>query len=181
MPIQDEGGGGLAASLAELKAYLRIGGSDEDAVLAGLLRSAASLCEQFIGQWLIARQARDRVIADRGWTRLAARPVIAIESVAKVDALGAETALDPQGYAIDIDGNGEGWVRIMAPDLHGGPVVVRYRAGMAQEMNGLPEPIRQGIVRLAADHHASRTGDGVSPPPAVVSALWRPWRRMRLA
>lgn len=178
MPVQDEGGGGLAASLAELKAYLRIGGSDEDALLAGLLRSAASLCEQFIGQWLIVREARDRLIADRGWTRLAARPVVAIESVAAVDA---EMPLDPQAYAIDIDGNGEGWVRVMAPELHGRAVLVRYRAGLAQEMNGLPEPIRQGIVRLAADHHASRTGDGVSPPPAVVSALWRPWRRMRLA
>jgi hypothetical protein len=33
---------------------------------------------------------------------------------------------------------------------------------------------------LAADHHAARGGEGAAPP-AVVSALWRPWRRMRLA
>ena len=39
MLAQDESGT-LAASLAELKAYLRIETSGEDGVLAGLLRSA---------------------------------------------------------------------------------------------------------------------------------------------
>ncbi|MGE4322922.1 MAG: phage head-tail connector protein [Sphingobium sp.] len=180
MPTQDDGGA-LAVSLAELKAYLRIGGSDEDALLAGLLRGAAALCEQFIGQWLIVRAARETVTARRGWTRLAVRPVIAIDGMAVIDTQGAAMALAADSYAIDIDGDGEGWIRVMAPDVQGKPVQVRYRAGMAEEMNGLPEPIRQGIVRLAADHHASRAGDGASPPPAVVSALWRPWRRMRLA
>ena len=48
----------------------------EDAVLAGLLRGAAALCEQFVGQWLIARDARETVAGGGGWQRLAARPVL---------------------------------------------------------------------------------------------------------
>lgn len=178
MPTQEEAGA-MAVSLAELKAYLRITTGDEDAVLAGLLRAATSLCEQFVGQWLMEREAREMVMVDRGWHRLAARPVTAIVEVAGLRDDGSVEALPPQAYAIDIDGNGEGWVRSV-DGTAGRLLCVRYRAGMAQEMNALPEAIRQGIVRLAADHHGAR-GSETAAPPAVVGALWRPWRRMRLA
>lgn len=177
MLAQDESGA-LAASLAELKAYLRIETSSEDAVLAGLLRSAAALCEQFVGQWLIVRDARETVAGDGSWQRLAARPVVAIESVEAVEVDGTAVALPVDAYAIDIDTAGEGWVRsTRAGDRR--RLMVRYTAGMAAEMNGLPEALRQGIVRLAAEHFSARGTDGAAPP-AVVSALWRPWRRMRL-
>mgnify|MGYP001550172898 CR=1 FL=1 len=166
--------GAASAALAELKAYLRIESSGEDAVLAGLLRGAGALCEQFIGQWLIIREAQETVAADRSWRRLAARPVVEILSIAT-----GEGALPADAYAIDIDAQGEGWVRAARP-VTDGLLTVRYRAGLAADMNGLPEAIRQGIVRLAAEHFSARGGDGAAPP-AVVSALWRPWRRMRLA
>src|SRR3546814_2145352 len=79
-------------------------------------------------------------------------------------------------HAIDIDANGDGWVRMSS-----GPTTtirVRYQAGMAADWNGVPEPLRQGIVRLVAHMHLHRDGD--QSPPAAVAALWRPWRRMRL-
>lgn len=177
MLAQDESGA-LAASLAELKAYLRIETSGEDGVLAGLLRSAAALCEQFVGQWLIVRGARETVAGDGSWQRLTARPVVGIESVEAVEVDGTAVALPIDGYAIDIDAAGEGWVRsTRAGDRR--RLMVRYSAGMASEMNGLPEALRQGIVRLAAEHFSAR-GTESAAPPAVVSALWRPWRRMRL-
>ena len=167
MLAQDESGT-LAASLAELKAYLRIETSGEDGVLAGLLRSASALCEQFVGQWLIVRGAQEMVAGDGSWQRLTARPVVGIESVEAVEADGMAVALPV----------GEGWVRsTRAGD--GRRLLVRYSAGMASEMNGLPEALRQGIVRLAAEHFSARGTEGAAPP-AVVSALWRPWRRMRL-
>lgn len=59
-------------------------------------------------------------------------------------------------------------------------LAVTYRAGMAEAMGDLPDALRQGIVRLAADHYLAR-GSESATPPAVVSALWRPFRRMRLA
>ncbi|WHO40501.1 hypothetical protein PMI04_007860 [Sphingobium sp. AP49] len=177
--LVEEESAGLAASMAELKAYLRIESGGEDAVLAGLLRSAAALCEQFVGQWLIRRSAREMVASDGRWHRLAARPVVAIGTVEAVDGDGMLTALATDRYAIDIDASGDGWVRAMQPDP-AMRLAVDYQAGMAPDMNGLPEPIRQGIVRLAADHFTARGNEG-GPPPAVVSALWRPWRRMRLS
>jgi uncharacterized phiE125 gp8 family phage protein len=94
-----------------------------------------------------------------------------------VDAAGAETPLPAGAYAVDIDAAGDGWVRVTGP---GGAKRVRvaYRAGLAAEENGVPEPLRQGIVRLAAHLYGAR--DQAAAPPAAVTALWRPWRRMRL-
>ncbi|MEA3541395.1 MAG: hypothetical protein U9R77_04665 [Pseudomonadota bacterium] len=177
--LAEQESGALAAPLAELKAYLRMEQDGEDAVLAGLLRGAAALCEQFVGQWLIARDARDTVAGGGGWQRLAARPVLAVTQVSAVDADGASAPLPIDAYAIDIDAAGDGWVRsTRAGDDR--VLTVAYRAGMAAEMNGLPEALRQGIIRLAADHYLAR-GSEDAAPPAVVSALWRPYRRMRLA
>jgi uncharacterized phiE125 gp8 family phage protein len=171
--------GAAGAPLEELKDYLRISGSGEDGLLEGLLKSATVLCEQFIGQWLIIGAARETVRADGGWQRLSARPVVAISAVESVGPDGEAVPLASDAYAIDIDAAGDGWVR--ARPLDGRRVLaVTYQAGMAEAAEGLPEPIRQGIVRLAAEHFSAREGQ-VATPPAVVGALWRPWRRMRLA
>jgi len=57
---------------------------------------------------------------------------------------------------------------------------VSYRAGMAADPNGLPEALRHGIVRLTAHLYGSRDRAEAQGPPASVTALWRPWRRLRL-
>ena len=42
--------------------------------------------------------------------------------------------------------------------------------------------LRHGIIRLAAHQHRERETSGPGPlPPAAIAALWRPWRRMRMA
>jgi uncharacterized phiE125 gp8 family phage protein len=177
--LTDGESGAAAASLAELKAYLRIGGAEEDGVLEGLLRGAGALCERFVGQWLIAREARETVAASASWQRLTARPVLAVTQVAAIDADGVAQPLPVDGYAVDIDAQGDGWVRATRAS-EARLLSVTYQAGMAQALDGVPEPLRQGIVRLAADHYLAR-GSESATPPAVVSALWRPWRRMRLS
>ena len=169
---------GLPVTIAEGQAYLRIETGEEEALLAGLLRSATALCEAFTGQCLIVRTVRETLPPGGAWQRLRATPVRAIESVAELAADGAELPLEPASFAIDIDRNGDGWVRL----LSGGPktVQVTYSAGMGLDGNGVPEPLRQGILRLAAHLFNSRDGEG-SEPPAAVTALWRPYRRMRLS
>jgi uncharacterized phiE125 gp8 family phage protein len=52
---------------------------------------------------------------------------------------------------------------------------------MAPDWTGLPEALRQGVVRLAAHFYTHRTAAEDEGPPAAVTALWRPWRRMRLS
>ncbi|MBX3562463.1 MAG: phage head-tail connector protein [Sphingomonas sp.] len=170
--------GPIPVPIGELRAWLRIEGSAEDAILAGLIRGAAAVCEAFLGRLLVARTVEETIPAPRGWTRLASAPVRAIETVA---ADGTAEPLPTDAYAIDIDAAGEGWVRLTGP-IAAGRVRVGYRAGLAEDAADLPEAIRQGIVRLAAHLHAHReaNGPGALPPPASVTALWRPWRRLRM-
>lgn len=164
-------------SLNEVKAFLRIAHQEEDALIAGLVRSAADVCEAFTGCALIERAVAETVAAGGAWVRLGAGPVRAIESVVALAADGAEAALPADAYAIDVDAHGAGWVRAAAPGVK--RVRVRYRVGLAGDPNGVPEALRQGTVRLAAHLYAQR-GEVGGAPPAAVTALWRPWRQVRL-
>lgn len=164
--------------LAELKAFLRIATSEEDALLAATVRAAADMCEAFTGRALLTRAVEEVIPASRAWTRLGLAPVTAIEAAALLGADGAAAPLVAGDYAIDIDAAGEGWVRLLL-GVEPKRVRVSYRAGIAADANGLPEALRHGIVRLAAHLYVGR--DRPEGPPAAVTALWRPWRRLRLS
>lgn len=168
------------AALAEVKAYLRISQEEDDALLAGLIRSAGQTCERFIGRALIVREATETVPIPREWRRLTLTPVAAITGVTGLPEVGEPFALPVEDYAIDIDGQGDGWVRV----TDGGQakrVRVAYQAGLGPDWNAVPEPLRQGIVRLVAHLFTHRDAIDDPGPPAAVTALWRPWRRMRLS
>jgi uncharacterized phiE125 gp8 family phage protein len=169
----------LPIALAELKALLRVTVSDEDALLAGLARGAAEMCEAFTGRALIDRAVEEELAASGGWTRLGAAPVRSIEGAAALGEDNIASPLAADAYAIDVDAAGDGWVRVH--DAAGAKrVVVSYRAGMAADPNGVPEALRHGIVRLAAHLYTHREQAMPAGPPAAVTALWRPWRRLRI-
>jgi uncharacterized phiE125 gp8 family phage protein len=164
--------------LEEVKAFLRISGSEEDALLAGLVRSAGQLCEAFTKVALIEREVEERLAARESWMRLGQTPVQAILSVAASPMPGEEDPLPSGDYAIDIDAAGDGWVRVLRRGC--GRIVVRYKAGQAPDWNGVPEPLRHGVVRMAAHFYTHRDTQDASGPPAAVTALWLPYRRLRL-
>lgn len=194
------GAGALGlAVLAEAKAFARVDGGADDAVIGGMVAAACGVCEAFVGQMLIVREVSERVPARGAWTRLARTPVRSVTTVVEVAADGGEAALPLQAYAIDIDGNGDGWVRAvgsgggtyralaLATSGFGGTRLrVTYHAGIASNWAGVPDALRQGVLRLAAHLYARQNadgyagGDGLESPPAAVAALWRPYRRMRL-
>jgi uncharacterized phiE125 gp8 family phage protein len=169
------------AAAAEAKLYLRIERADEDALVARLMCAAAELCESFTGQALIARGFSQVLAARPAWQRLARTPVAAITGVEALLASGEPAALGAEAYAIDIDSNGDGWVRVTTPGE--ARIRVAYRAGMAESWEAAPAAIRQGVIRLAAHLYMQRGGEagrGPAGPPAAVTALWRPFRRLRL-
>lgn len=175
MPIGDAA---LEGARGEVKAWLRLETAQEDALVDRLVRSAMGYGEGFIGQALIVRDEVERLPAFREWRRLKWTPVRAITGVMGVPAEGPVFAMPVGSYAVDIDGHGDGWVRVIQPGA-AGRIDVTASVGLAADWTGLPEAIRQGVVRLAAHLFAHRDGDG-GAPPAAVSALWRPWRRMRI-
>ncbi len=165
--------GPLAVSIGECKAFLRLDRDDEDAVLAGFVRTAMGLCEAFTGQWLIVRGGEQRISGGNAWQRLLARPVVAITGVGT-----AAGALPGDGYEADIDAAGAGWVRLTGTG--DGPATVTFRAGLAPDWNGLPEPLRQGLIRLVAHMFTHRDAVDAGAAPSAVAALWRPYRHVRL-
>jgi uncharacterized phiE125 gp8 family phage protein len=160
-------------TLAEAQAFARIETNEEEALVAGMIRSASALCEAFLGQAVIARQFSEQVPASTQWQRLNSLPVRSI-----VGVTSGSVALPATAYATDIDSSGQGWVRIIDPSVTG-LIEVIGSAGLALSRNSVPEPVRQGVVRLVSHLFAARDGEG-GQLPAAVTALWRPYRRMRL-
>lgn len=175
MPIENAA---LEGAREEVKAWLRLETSHEDALVDRLVRSAIGFGEGFIGQALVVREETQRLPAGREWQRLNLTPVRAITNVMGVPAEGPVFPMPSANYGVDIDANGDGWVRVIEPGA-AGRIYVIFSTGLALDWAGLPEAIRQGAVRLAAHMFTHRDGDG-GGPPAAVSALWRPWRRMRI-
>ncbi len=163
------------------KAYLRVERADEDDLIAGLVAAAAELCEAFIGEALLERGFTETIPAGQAWRRLSLGPVRAIIQIEAVAAEGAVQALPADGYGIDIDSRGDGWVRLTGPG-EVRRIRVGYEAGLAGAWADLPAALRQGILRLAAHFYTDRAAEGARPsePPAAVAALWRPFRRLRL-
>lgn len=171
-----------AAAVEAAKSYLRVERGDEDGLIGRLVAAAGELCESFTRQALIVRAFEEVMPASRAWQRLARTPVRAIAGVGALAADGAATPLGADRYGLDIDANGDGWVRIAAPGTLR-RVRVLYSAGLAADWDAVPAALRQGILRLAGHFYAHRTaepGRAAPEPPAAVTALWRPYRRLRL-
>ncbi|MFL6863914.1 MAG: hypothetical protein ACJ8DZ_13050 [Allosphingosinicella sp.] len=171
-----------AEAAGEAKTYVRAVNGEDDALISALIGAAADACEGYTRRLLLSRGVRETARAGDTWLRLSRTPVRAVTGLEAVAADGGATPLPPADYAIDIDANGDGWVR-----MTGGPprrVRVSYEAGLATAWAELPDALRHGIVRLAGHFYALRgdaAGRGPAPePPASVSALWRPYRRLSL-
>ncbi|MEM8825766.1 MAG: phage head-tail connector protein [Pseudomonadota bacterium] len=172
--------GPMPVSLSEVKAFLRVDDSREDAVLAGLVRTASELCASFTGQALIIGERTMEIGVSRDWRRLAPTPVRRLIAVSGVDAAGAEIALPNEAVELQIDFCGDGWVRVVDAGA-AVRLVLTVEAGLAADWNALPEALRQGIVRLVAHLYTHRDAADDAGPPAAIAALWRPWRRLRLS
>jgi uncharacterized phiE125 gp8 family phage protein len=167
-----------SAATEAAKAYLRVETGEEDALIDDMVASAAGLCEAFTGQMLVRRSLQEVLPRSGCWQRLGRTPVSAVTGVEEALADGSYVPLDAESYAVDIDASGDGWVRVGGGSR--GQIRVTYEAGLATDWSGVPEALRQGIVRLAAHFYTYWAGADDSAPPAAVTALWRPWRRMRL-
>ncbi len=170
-----------AAALAALKDWLGITIAADDAQLANLLRAALDVCADFTGLIPLACEAEEVLPLTGGWRVLATRPVLAISAVQGIALDGTRADLSLGAYDSEVLADGGARVRV-----YGSSVLTRFAvqfsAGLAPDWEHLPEALRHGVMRLAAHQYRTRETPGAEPlPPASVAALWRPWRRMRLA
>lgn len=176
------------AALDELKQWLAISAPRENALLTALLRTSLDMCEGFTGTLPLETLCEEVLTASGEWQCLGTRPVQAITGVDALPLDGARYALPIEAYAIDLDAEGAGMIRLtgritggMTGSVRGSRTAVRFTAGLAPDWDSLPESLRHGIIRLAAHHYRERDNNPGLTPPAAVAALWRPRRRMRLA
>lgn len=153
----------------------------DDAELTALFKSALDLCEGFIGAMPLSSGCEELLAASGEWQSLATRPIQAITGVSALAVNGTRSTLASGDYEIDIFADGTGLVRLRRT-IDQTRIAVRFTAGLADDWATLPEALRHGVMRLAAFQHRNRDSAKELPgPPAAVAALWRPWRRMRLA
>lgn len=168
------------AALAELKDWLGVSVTTDDAALTSLLRASLDLCESFTGTMPLVQTCEEVLPVTSGWLELTSRPVQSIIQVEGIPAEGTRFILPVSDYALDLAADGTGLVRVISPGA-AGRIAVRFGAGLAADWTSLPEALRHGVLRLAAHQYRNREDNTASPlPPAAVAALWRPWRRMRL-
>lgn len=169
--------GEAPVSLNEARSWLRLGATIDDAVVAGLIRAATNICEAFIGQWLIVRAGEEVLPLRAGECQPSARPIVGVDGVTLLLSSG-DTALTADRYRTAIGRDGRMRISVDEPES-ATQVRVAYRAGIAEGANGIPEAIRQGIIRMTQHLHEARDDAGAAPP-AMIAALWQPWRRRTL-
>ncbi len=169
-----------AEAVVAAKAFLRIENDLEDALVANLLAAAIRHVEGFTNLIVLRRTGVDRLAVSGAWQRLGVTPVHAITAVTGLPVEGEAFALPVGAYALDVDGSGDGWVRVTQPGA-AVRVDVIVDAGLAAGWGDVPEPLRLAILRLTGHLYTYRDTAEDSGPPAAVAALLRPWRRMRLS
>lgn len=153
--------GDAPVSLDEARGWLRMGAAIDDAVVAGLVRAA-----------------EETVPIGAGTLRLSVRPVVGVDAVVLLTDGNGEAVLAADDYRVTIARDGTARLTIDHPG-DARRIRVAYRAGMADDVNRIPEAIRQGIVRMTQHLYDARDGTE-APPPAAVAALWQPWRLLGL-
>jgi len=167
------------AALADLKGYLRIEHGAEDALLAGLLRAATETVEAMVGAMLLERDVEERLRVKGGKVALTLCPAVRLVSASLVLDDGSEVPLAAADARFSTNRYGDGHVNLSGVS-EGDNIRVRYRSGLAESWNGVPELLRLSVVRTAAHFHAHRDGvDDAGLPPAV-TRMASPWRTRRL-
>lgn len=173
--------GPLPVSLAEAREWLRLGPTVEDGVVTALIRAAANMCELVTGQLLIVREVAEERPLREGWMRLARQPVQLVVDVTLRPEAGLPVVLAREAWELRADADADGAAEVRVLDVDDGQsVVVRYRAGLAVDAAGVPEALKQGMLRMIQHLYAARDGAAESAIPNIVTALWTPWRRVRL-
>ena len=170
--------GPLPVSIAELKAYLRLETDIEDGVLATLLRAAVGQVEAWLGVALVRREFRQLGVAVDGRLSLLQEPLEVVLAVAAVGADGTETTIAAADWSVERPVAGP--PILCLADGATRPVCVRYIAGLGGDWNGVPEAVRQAVMRAAAHGFANRDGGEDTGLPASVRQMLAPFRRTRL-
>lgn len=172
-------------SLDEAKAWLRLDGGSEDALVSALVVAARGAVELACGRLLLAQGWRWRLDAwpPGGAMRIPVSPVTAVTAVSVATTEGTLTVAGDDWLLADTSDP----ARLVflrpppVPDAVAGGITITGTAGIGATPADLPEPLRHA-VRLTLAALWENRGDAAVPgavPPAALSLI-APWRRIRL-
>ena len=182
-------------TVSAAKTHLRIDGNAEDILIASLIVTSRLHVEAALGLALIKQQWRltlDKWPEPRWSKHRAVRfPIRPIRSVAEVRVRGTDgtpAVLTPQSYLLDQDAliprlvpRDGSWP---TPGVPAAGIEIDFEAGMGEEADDVPEPIRHAILLLVAHWYEHRDpmeiGTVGAAIPAAVSDLLKPYREVRL-
>jgi len=159
-------------SLAEFKAHLRIDGSAEDALLAGLIVIAREHLERSTGLALISQGWR--LYLDRwpeaGVVEIARGPVVAVQTVRAFDEIGEESEIPLAGHVLDgVRRPARLWLRVR-PDagqaMNG--IEIDFTAGFGDAGADVPDTLRRAMLIHAAHMYEFRGAVPLEMQPAGV-------------
>ena len=161
-------------TLAEAKAHLRLDTTDEDVLLAALIRAAREYLEAQTGLCLIVRPLRlylddwpaARVI------QIARGPVQAIEMVTVYDASGTPVDVDASGYVLDGTARP---ARLLLPErpateraLNG--IEIDFTAGFGESGADVPDTLKRALLLHVATMFELRGVLALNEQPGAVPA-----------
>jgi uncharacterized phiE125 gp8 family phage protein len=167
-------------TLAEAKLHLRVDHSEEDALVSALIAAARTDAENRLQCTLITS----------GWTltldgfgslqTLPMAPILAVASVAYVDAAGTTQTLPGAAYRLDAPAAllqpVDAWPATQADRSNA--VTITYTAGYGPAAADVPAPIRQWLLLAIGDMYANRERSAERPkvPQGFADSLLDPYR-----
>lgn len=177
-------------TIADVKAHLRIDGSDEDILLASLLLTSRLHIETALSLALITQSWTFRL--DR-WPgeRCLELPLAPLRAVAEVrvrDAAGTATVVPAESYLVDLASRPARlvWNNVAPPEPQtpASGIEIDLLAGFGGGADSVPAPLKHAILLLAAHWYEHRDPNEIGSTgariPDAVSSLINPFRTIRL-
>ncbi len=171
-------------TLAEVKEFLRVDHSDDDATLAIFIAAARQLCESYTRLALLPTTFEEYFDDFPQYTgtykdeiRLSRSPVSAVTYVKYIDGNETTITASASDYKTDLISQparispDNGWFGTYETI---NAVFIRYVAGYANAAS-VPAPLKHGMLLVIGDMYENRT-DSVKRLPTAAEYLWNPYR-----
>jgi len=177
-------------TLAEAKAWLKVDGADEDALIATLITAARLHLESVTGRALLTQSWR--LVLDAwpaaGEVQLPVAPLSALTAIRAFDEDGDEHTIGLAQFLVEAGGAP---ARLVLPPTVAGMPVLRQRFGIEidyvagfGEAADVPQELKQALLVLVAHWFEHRDAVVIAGSGAVIpfgfDRLIAPWREVRL-
>lgn len=163
-------------TLEEVRAQLRLDGTEEDALLAGYLDAAVEHVQTMTSQLLMPQTVAFEFDSFEDMARpLPCAPIRAIQSISYEAADGSTQTVEPSEYRL----RERGRLALIArrsgcwPQLAPGAVVTVTAEAGYEDAEAVPVTLRQAILFLAAHFYETRTPVGAASSSAELPLTFR--------